>query len=342
MRPDQSLPPNPNRAIDYSAAELRDIWLAGGCFWGVDAFMARIPGVAATTVGYANGRTERPTYEQVCNQHTGHAETVHVRYDPARISLTALLGHFFTIIDPTMANRQGNDRGTQYRTGIYYQDPADQAVIRAVMAAEQQKYKLPVVTEVRPLVRYDPAEEYHQDYLEKNPDGYCHVSFASLPREPAAPPFAPRIDPARFIRPDDEFLRRRLTREQYQVTQTGATERPFTGAYWDQEKPGLYVDVATGEPLFSSRDKFDAGCGWPSFSKPVDPAVLVEKRDRSHFMERVEVRSRIGDSHLGHVFTDGPQDRGGRRYCINSAALRFVPLADLEKEGYGEYRSWVV
>ncbi len=347
MHDAQTLPANPNLSIDYSSAQLKDIWLAGGCFWGVEAYLARIPGVAQTRVGYANGRTAKPTYAEVCFLHTGHAETVHVRYDPGRLDLEKLLGYFFQIIDPTLLNRQGNDHGVQYRTGIYYQDPADRDVIEAFLAREKKKYKLPIVTEIRPLERFDEAEDYHQQYLEKNPQGYCHISFASLPENPGLAgsgpdPSAlmPVIDPARYPRPSDARLRQQLTPEQYQVTQASATERPFTGAFWHLDEPGLYVDVATGEPLFSSLDKFDSGCGWPSFSKPVDPAVIIEKMDRSHGMRRIEVRSRSGDSHLGHVFTDGPRDRGGLRYCINSAALRFIPLADLEQAGYGAYRSW--
>jgi peptide methionine sulfoxide reductase msrA/msrB len=175
------LPPNPNRGIDYSGADLRNIWLAGGCFWGVEAYMARIPGVAATTVGYANGLTENPTYREVCSHRTGHAETVLVRYDPARISLAGLLQAFFKIIDPTSLNRQGNDQGTQYRTGVYYDDEQDLPVIHQVFAAEQAHGSRPIVTEILPLRQFFPAEEEHQKYLEKNPGGYCHVSFASLP-----------------------------------------------------------------------------------------------------------------------------------------------------------------
>ena len=177
------LPPNPNRKIDYSGAVLCDIWLAGGCFWGVEAYIARLPGVAATTVGYANGITENPTYREVCSHKTGHAETVHVRYDPARVSLTSLLQSFFQIIDPTSLNRQGNDLGAQYRSGIYYRDERDLAIIRQAVAAEQERHSRPIVTEILPLRQFFPAEEEHQKYLEKNPGGYCHVSFASLPHD---------------------------------------------------------------------------------------------------------------------------------------------------------------
>lgn len=175
------LPPNPNLGIDYTGSALRDIWLAGGCFWGVEAYLSRLPGVAGTTVGYANGVTENPTYREVCSHQTGHAETVHVRYDPERIALTELLAAFFQIIDPTILNRQGNDAGTQYRTGIYYQDESDLPAIRQAAAAEQKTLSRPMVTEIEPLRCFYAAEEEHQHYLEKHPGGYCHVSFASLP-----------------------------------------------------------------------------------------------------------------------------------------------------------------
>ena len=331
-----TLPDNPNRFIDFRSSNLKKIYLAGGCFWGTQAYLARVPGVAATSVGYANGRTIKPTYQDVCYNNTGHAETVEVSYDPARLSLEDLLRQFFLIIDPTMLNRQGPDKGTQYRSGIFYIDAADLPVIEAIVQEEQKKYRLPVVTEVLPLVRYDLAEDYHQDYLEKNPGGYCHVSFKTLPTT-TAKPLQPVIDPARFPSPDPAELKKKLTPLEYAVAIERGTEHPFSGAYWREERTGLYVDIVTGEPLFSSRDKYDAGCGWPSFTRPIDPAVVRELRDRSHGMDRVEIRSRAGDTHLGHVFTDGPASRGGLRYCINSASLRFIPLADLAREGYGEW-----
>ena len=327
----ENIPPNPNRATDYTGRELRDIWLAGGCFWGTEAYMARIPGVADTQVGYANGHIENPTYEQVCRHDTGFAETVQVRYDPHRIGLTELLGYFFEIIDPTSLNRQGNDVGSQYRSGIYYRDLDDLPVILAAVAKVAKQYSRPLVTEVKPLENYFSAEEYHQDYLEKNPNGYCHVSFDTLPK----------AYEAHYLKPEPARLRSLLTPIQYSVTQENDTERPFTGEYWNNHRPGLYVDIATGEPLFTSKDKFDSGCGWPSFAKPVDKKVIKEKRDLSHGQVRIEVRSITGDSHLGHVFTDGPAELGGLRYCINSAALRFIPLEELDAEGYGAWKERV-
>lgn len=328
------LPENPNSKIDYSGSKLNNIWLAGGCFWGVEAYMARVPGVADVTSGYANGNTENPTYQDVCYNNTGHAETVQVSYDPARIDLEGILEEFFKIIDPVTLNRQGNDRGSQYRTGIYYQDEADLKVIKDAVAEEQKKYSKKIVTEVEPLKHYYLAEEYHQDYLEKNPGGYCHVSFDTLPTT-ASEEF-PSLEQSRYSKPDLSTLRITLTNEQFDITQNSGTEHPGTGIYDQHFEKGIYVDVVTGEPLFSSNDKFDAGCGWPSFSKPIADEVIEEFIDRKFGMTRTEVRSRAGDSHLGHVFTDGPVESGGLRYCINSAALRFIPIDKMADEGYGD------
>ncbi|QKF07449.1 peptide-methionine (R)-S-oxide reductase MsrB [Berryella wangjianweii] len=394
---------------------LPGIVLAGGCFWGVEEYFARIPGVVKTTCGYANGLTERPTYEDVCRRGTGHAEAVRVTYDPAQISLEALVDQLFQIIDPTTLNRQGNDVGSQYRTGVYYARPAERDRIAAVFARHERALGRPVVVQLEPLRQFFDAEEYHQRYLRKHPGGYCHVDFSRLSTLPSSlTTYAEAIpqasngfispdeemgrtvsggegpdDPRAFLRsrdgesspdeglrrsaddeglqrsaggvapqafdgeageriadascrayprPDEVTLRARLTPLQYEVTQNAATERPFTGAYESTFEPGVYVDVVTGQPLFSSADKFDAGCGWPSFARPLKRQAVTERLDRSHGMMRVEVRSSDGDSHLGHVFTDGPREQGGLRYCINSAALRFVPLDRMDAEGLGHLK----
>ena len=314
---------------------LKEIYLAGGCFWGVEEYFSRIPGVRDAVSGYANGQTENPTYEEVCSGLTGHAETVRVSYDPRVVSLETLTEQFFQIIDPTVRDRQGNDAGRQYRTGVYYADAAEREPLERIFAAEQKKYKQKIVTELLPLENFFAAEEYHQDYLKKNPGGYCHVDFSALDGLKAKTPPAPE---RKYAKPSAAELRKKLTPAQYAVTQEAATERPFANEYFDNRKPGLYVDVVTGEPLFSSEAKFDSGCGWPSFSKPIKPAAVVERHDGSHGMSRTEVRSQAGDSHLGHVFDDGPKDKGGLRYCINSAALRFIPYDKLDEEGYGEFK----
>lgn len=325
--------PNTN-VLNESAMDtkkLRDIYFAGGCFWGTEHFMKQIRGVKATEAGYANGNVANPTYRQVCDGNTGFAETVKVTYDPGEVTLPLLVDLFFQTIDPTTLNRQGNDRGTQYRSGVYYTDKADLPVIEKAVEALEKKYSRPVVVEVKPLANFYPAEGYHQDYLDKNPGGYCHI-------RPELFEIARKANPPRaYQKPDAAALRSSLTAEQYAVTQKNATEPPFRNPYWNEFREGIYVDITTGEPLFVSTDKFESGCGWPSFSKPIDKSLIKENRDTSHGMERVEVRSKTGDAHLGHVFTDGPQDKGGLRYCINSASLRFIPKAEMEKAGYGAY-----
>ncbi|MDR2744383.1 MAG: peptide-methionine (S)-S-oxide reductase MsrA [Desulfovibrio sp.] len=319
--------------------ELRDIYFAGGCFWGVEEYFSRIPGVMDVTVGYANGGKENPTYQEVCSGKTGHAEAVHVRYDPKTVGLRTLTEQFFKIINPLSVNRQGNDVGSQYRTGLYYVNDEDKKVLSAVMAEVEKKYGKPLAVELMPLKNYYLAEDYHQDYLRKNPGGYCHISFDSL--KDLARKKEGIVDPGKYSKPSDEELNKLLTPEEYNVTQNAGTERAFSGRLWDHKERGIYVDVVTGEPLFSSTDKFESGCGWPSFTKPVDPAVVTEHEDNTYGMKRIEVRSRVGNSHLGHVFNDGPKDKGGLRYCINSVAIRFVPYEEMDNRGYGELRTLV-
>lgn len=324
---------------EIDTANLSEIYFAGGCFWGVEEYFSRVPGVYDVTVGYANGTKANPTYREVCSGKTGHTETVHVQYDAGIVSLRTLAVQFFKIINPISVNRQGNDIGTQYRTGMYYTREEDKAVLQSVMDEVQKKYSKPLAVELAPLKNYYLAEDYHQDYLKKNPGGYCHISFDSL--SDVKIENQTLIDPAKYTKPSDAELRKVLSPEEYNVTQKAGTERAFSGALWDHKERGIYVDVVTGEPLFSSADKFESGCGWPSFTKPIEPAVVVEHADNSFGMKRIEVRSRVGNSHLGHVFNDGPKDRGGLRYCINSVAIRFIPYDEMDKKGYGELKSLV-
>lgn len=313
-----------------------NIYFAGGCFWGTEHFMKQINGVTSTQVGYANGKEsiKNPTYEQVCNENTGFAETVKVSYNPQQADLQLLIELFFKTIDPTSLNRQGNDRGSQYRTGIYYTDKTDLPVIEKTVNALAKNYSKPVVVEIKPLINFYQAEDYHQDYLDKHPDGYCHISPDLFDFARKANMISPE---KRFEKPGDAALRSKLTAEQYAVTQENATERAFKNEYWDENRKGIYVDITTGEPLFISTDKFDSGCGWPSFSKPIDKSLVMEKTDNSHGMKRTEVRSKTGNAHLGHVFDDGPVATGGLRYCINSASLRFIPEEKMKEEGYADY-----
>ena len=373
---DRSEPPADRRTTSANRHEpptdRHMIYLAGGCFWGLEAYLKRLPGVIETQVGYANGSTESPSYRDVCQYNTGHAETVAVAYDRSILPTAILLEAFFEAIDPTTVNRQGNDVGTQYRTGIYYADAGDVSIIENAMRELQNRYDKPIAVEAEPLDGFYPAEAYHQDYLEKNPGGYCHINVraadefarrkglgkrivlppdfyvealgddvdpadsAQVPDLASAEPTAEGlIDPSVYTKPSESELRNKLTPLEYRVTQESETERPFTGAYAHTFDKGIYVDVTTGEPLFTSIDKFESGCGWPSFTRPIADEVVTERMDTSFNTLRTEVRSRAGDAHLGHVFPDGPAEAGGLRYCINSAALRFIPYDELDEQGYG-------
>lgn len=303
---------------------MAEIYLAGGCFWGLEEYFSRIEGIKKTTVGYANGQVESTNYQLI--HQTDHAETVHLIYDEKRISLREILLYYFRVIDPLSVNKQGNDVGRQYRTGVYYTDEGDKAVIEQVFAEQEKQLGQKIAVELEPIRHYVLAEDYHQDYLKKNPGGYCHINVNDA--------YQPLVDPGQYEKPTDAELKEQLTQEQYQVTQHSATERPFHNAYNATFEEGIYVDVTTGEPLFFAGDKFESGCGWPSFSRPIAREVLRYYEDKSHGMERIEVRSRSGNAHLGHVFTDGPESAGGLRYCINSAALRFIPKEKMEAEGY--------
>ena len=303
------------------------IYLAGGCFWGVEGYFKRIKGVVDTECGYANGNTKNPSYEDVCRKNTGHAEAVRIDFDDNIISLEDLLIYYFRIIDPISVNKQGNDVGTQYRTGIYYTDEGQLPIINDALKREQEKYIDKIAVEVLEIENFYDAEEYHQNYLDKNPNGYCHINL-EWANEPI-------VRSENYKKENDESLKDRLTDLQYDVTMNAATEAPFRNEYWDSFERGIYVDITSGEPLFFSTDKFESGCGWPSFSKPIQKDLVKYKEDLSLGRRRIEVRSNSADAHLGHVFNDGPAELGGLRYCINSAALKFIPLEKMEEEGYG-------
>lgn len=310
----------------------KEIYLAGGCFWGTEKYLQGVNGILETEVGYANGNTENPTYEEVCHYNTGHAEAVKVVYENTVIGLPFLLELYYDVINPVSINKQGNDIGSQYRTGIYFVQDEDEAIIRESIDKLQLKYEQKIAIEVKRVENYYRAEDYHQKYLDKNPQGYCHIGVDKFEKAKKA------VDTSKkYTKKSGQELRESLTELQFEVTQNSATEQPFHNEYFDEFREGIYVDITTGEPLFLSDDKFESGCGWPSFSRPIDASLIKDVMDTSLGRIRTEVRSKTGDAHLGHVFEDGPTELGGLRYCINSASLRFIPKESMEQEGYGEY-----
>ncbi len=336
---------------------------AGGCFWCTESDFEHADGVISALSGYTGGTVPNPSYQEVSGELTGHREAVEVTYDPARIPYDRLLDYFFEHIDPTDPNGQFVDQGDSYKSAVFYRTEDERAKAeraKAAVAASGVFGTAPVVTDILPAGPFYAAEDYHQDYYRKNPVRYAyyrshsgrdafvaaHWTPAAIAKYEALRKIAPDVpvtggktgfNGTAFVKPADAELKARLTPLQYAVTQKAATEPPFENEYAENWADGIYVDIVSGEPLFSSKDKFDSGTGWPSFVKPLAPENIIEKTDYWLVYPRTEILSRFAGSHLGHKFDDGPADRGGKRYCMNSAALRFIPAADLAKEGYGEY-----
>lgn len=312
----------------------KNIYLAGGCFWGVEGYFRRVTGILDTKTGYANGNTLDTDYNRL--KETDHAETVKISYDDNIISLEEILLRYFSIINPESLNRQGPDKGRQYRTGIFYVDDKDLSIIKKIIKYEESFYKNIVVL-IEKLENFVLGEEYHQRYLEKNPRGYCHINLEKA-RNPIFLKESKAYEDEFFELPFKSLKEEEIDEESINILKHKGTERPFSSEFNKEDRKGIYVDKVTGDPLFSSRDKFDSGCGWPSFSKMIMTNKGQYIEDNSHGMNRIEVKSMLGNNHLGHVFDDGPVEKGSLRYCINGKALRFIPYEKLDEEGYSDYK----
>ena len=313
-------------------SQINKATFAGGCFWCMVKPFDKYDGVLSVIVGYTGGSLKNPTYEQVCNMNTGHYEAVEITYDEEKVKYKELLEAFFKSIDPTDDGGQFYDRGDSYKTAVFYHDDSQKKIAEEYIREidNSKRFDSPVVTKVLKAEEFYPAEEYHQDYYKKNPFRY-KVYYNGSGRKEFVETAWKKTDEEKRI------LQDKLTDIQYRVTQLNATEAPYNNEYNDNYEEGIYVDIVDGKPLFSSKDKFNSGCGWPAFSKPINGGYIKEIEDLSHGMIRTEVRSSSADSHLGHVFKDGPTELGGLRYCINSASLRFIPKSKMEEEGYSKY-----
>ncbi len=336
--------------------------VAGGCFWCVEADLEKVPGVIGVVSGYSGGNADKPTYQNYGSG--GHREVVEVTYNANQVSFEDILIVTMKTTDPTDDNGTFGDRGDKYSSAFYYENSQQKKIIEDLIREvdENGPYDKPLAIDVETKATFWPAEDYHQDYYKGTLTKLRYQFYRTASGRSAfiekywgvndhSPELSWRNEPStsnnqtymwsNYVKPSEEELKSQLDEQAFKVTQKEGTERAGTSPLDKIWEDGIYVDILSGEPLYSSKDKFDSGTGWPSFVRPITPNALTEHEDKKFFTTRTETRSAIADNHIGHVFNDGPADRGGLRYCMNGVALNFVPKAEMEAKGYGDFLQYL-